>query len=110
LVSEGRRGNAQRAARSDALDSEGLEPKLIPLCDRNDEHDLLPISEPKRLRHRIMNHNLKVSAFLEVLPDASQYCIGQVFAIVILPTLPRIEDSVSHSIPVMKITCEFEIA
>ena len=93
------------------LNSEGLEPKLIALRNgSNDEHELLPISEPKRLRQRIMNDNLEISSFLEVLPDASRYVIGQIFAIVIFSTLPHLEDSVPYSVPIVNITLDFEVA
>jgi len=105
LFSKGRRGDTQPASRGDELDSEVPEPELIALRNGDDDEYtlLLPTSEPKRLQYRLVNDNLKVSSFLEVPPDASHYCIGQVFVIVIFSTVPRIEDSVSYSISVMRI-------
>ena len=54
------------------MDSNGLKPKLIALGNGSDDEDALPpLSDSKRLGRRVMNHNLKISSFLEVPPDAS---------------------------------------
>jgi hypothetical protein len=58
-----------------------------------------------------MYYNFKVSSFLEVSPDANlRHGIRQLLEIVIFLILPRLEDSVFDSIPVMNITFDFEIA
>jgi hypothetical protein len=94
------------------LDSEVPEAKLIAFHNGSDDEDaLLPATQAERLRNRVMNYNSKVSSFLEVSPDANlRYGIGQLLEIVIFSILPRLQDSVSYSIPVMNITFDFEIA
>lgn len=112
LVSQGRRGDVQCAIGCGALDSDGPDPELIALRNGSDDEDaLLPISGgSKRLRRRVMNHNLKISSFLEVGPDALRCFIGQFFAIVIFSTLPGLQDSLSYSILVMNPTFDFKVA
>lgn len=111
LVSKDHRGDAQRAIRCGAFDNDAPEPELIALRNGSGDDDALPsISKSKGLRRRVMNHNLKISSFLEVGPDASRCIIGQRFAIIIFSTLQRLEDSVSYSIPVMNVTFDFEVA
>lgn len=100
--------NTQRATRGGVFDNDGPEPELAALRNGSDDEDaLLPIGEVKKPRNDIINFNLKVSSFLEVPSDADLY---QFFRLVELPFFPRLEDSVSHSIPVMNIAFDIEVA
>src|ERR1700733_3049425 len=96
----------------DGLDREGPEAKLIALHNGSDDEDAQPpVTQAERLRNRVVNHNSKVASFLEVSPDANfHYGIRQFLEIVIFSILPRLQDSVSYSIPVMNIAFDFEIA
>src|SRR5258708_28746321 len=58
-----------------------------------------------------MDHNLKVSAFLKVCPDANfRYLSLQFFYVVEFSIFPCLQHSASHSIAVMNITFDSEIA
>src|SRR5258708_5400844 len=58
-----------------------------------------------------MDHNLKVSAFLKVCPDANfRYLSLQFLYVVEFSIFPCLQHSASHSIAVMNITFDSEIA
>jgi hypothetical protein len=110
LLSEGRCGDAQYAIRGDVLDRDASQPKLIALGNgSDDESALLPINESAGLRRRGVNHNLKISPFLEVRPYALPCFVGQFLAIVIFSTLSRLEHPLSYCISVMNLTFDSEV-
>jgi hypothetical protein len=112
LLSKGHHRDAQRVIWGDVLDRQSPEPELITFGNRRrEEYPLLTVTEAKRTRHRVVNHNFEISSFLKIGSDARFHHLAlQFFYFIIFSILPGRENSVPYSCPVMNVPFDFEVA